>query len=133
MELDQIKKLIDAMAASDLAEMEFNEHGWSLRLVRGHQPARRQSPRPSRQKPQAVEADATVRSPLYGIVWLRPQPDAPEFVSAGSAIKAGQTLCILEAMKVFHEVRATRDGTIASILVTAGSEVEAGQDLMRFG
>jgi acetyl-CoA carboxylase biotin carboxyl carrier protein len=71
-------------------------------------------------------------APLYGVVHLRPTPDEPPFVVAGQAVKAGQTLCVIEAMKVFNEVRAEYDATVAAVLVTSGQEVEAGQALMRF-
>jgi len=71
-------------------------------------------------------------APLFGIVHLRPAPDAPEFVSPGQAVTAGTPLCIIEAMKMFHEVRAERDAIIAAVLVSSGQEVQAGQELIRF-
>jgi acetyl-CoA carboxylase biotin carboxyl carrier protein len=68
---------------------------------------------------------------LPGLVHLRPSPDAPPFVLVGQTVKAGDTVCLIEAMKVFNSVRAERAGTIAAVLVTSESEVEAGQTLMR--
>lgn len=143
MQLDKIKSLIDAMAASDLAEMEFSEDGWSLRLSRGAAakqpaiaspaPARARAPRAANPAAAAVQTDAPVRSPLYGVVWMRPNPASPDFVAPGASVEPGQTLCIVEAMKVFHEIRAERAGTVAALLVASGDEVEAGQDLIRFG
>ena len=53
-------------------------------------------------------------------------------MTAGQAVKAGQTLCVIEAMKVFNEVRAERDATVAAVLVASGQEVDAGQPLLRF-
>jgi acetyl-CoA carboxylase biotin carboxyl carrier protein len=146
MTLDQIKILIDAMAASDLNEMEFSEDGWSLKLVRRPQPsggaqapAKTVSPSNKKGRPVRTEAvaasgegAANVAAPLFGIVYLRPAPDAPAFVSIGQIVTAGTPLCIIEAMKMFHEVRAERDGTVSAILVASGQEVEAGQELMRF-
>lgn len=151
MDLDLIKSLIDAMAASDLAEMEFSEGGWSLRLVRRPQageaathakPAHRATQAEAEERPQQghvrletvpedTPEDAIV-APLFGIVHLQPAPDAPTFVSPGQAVTAGTPLCIIEAMKMFHEIRAGRDGTILSVLVASGEEVQAGQELMRF-
>jgi acetyl-CoA carboxylase biotin carboxyl carrier protein len=149
MDLDLIKSLIDAMAASDLAEMEFSENGWSLRLVRRPQPGEapafakpanrvaqtEERPQPARARldptPEDSPQDAVV-APLFGIVHLQPAPDAPAFVSAGQAVTAGTPLCTIEAMKMFHEIRAERDGTISSVLVASGDEVQAGQELMRF-
>jgi acetyl-CoA carboxylase biotin carboxyl carrier protein len=145
MDLDRIKSLIDAMASSDLAEMQFSEGGWSLRLVRRAQagdasaPAREVSAaaervRPARTRRGPVLDDALQHlvAPLFGIVHLRPAPDAPEFVSPGQAVTAGTPLCIIEAMKMFHEVRAERDAIISAVLVSSGQEVQAGQELMRF-
>ncbi|MGY8635529.1 acetyl-CoA carboxylase biotin carboxyl carrier protein subunit [Bradyrhizobium sp. 14AA] len=145
MDLDRIKTLIDAMAASDLNEMEFSEDGWSLRLVRRAQPDDRvQAPvktapsthtreRPTRAEPDAAPSrEVNVAAPLFGIVHLQPAPDAPVFVSVGQAVTAGMPLCVIEAMKMFHEVRAEQDGTVSAILVASGQEVEAGQELIRF-
>jgi acetyl-CoA carboxylase biotin carboxyl carrier protein len=147
MDLDRVKSLIDAMAASDLAEMQVSEGGWSLRLVRRPQPSdmaeaphviRKAAPagersQPARARLDQVPKDETsgVVAPLFGIVYLQPAPDAPAFVSPGQAVKAGATLCVIEAMKMLHEVRAERDGTISAVLVSSGQEVEAGQQLMR--
>ena len=144
MDLERIKSLIDAMAASDLAEMHFAENGWSLRLVRGasgHQlpvtagqaPIRRTSvatPKPVVARP-AQPAPNLITAPMFGVVYLRPSPDAPDFVTPGQAVTEGAVLCVVEAMKVFNEVRAPRSGIVAELLVTGGQEIEAGQALMR--
>lgn len=144
MNLDRIKTLIDAMAASDLNEMEFSENGWSLKLTRRRHPGEA-AKTPTKAivangRQRAVRAEtaaaptqrvANVVAPLFGIVYLRPAPDAPAFISIGQTVTAGTPLCVIEAMKMFHEVRAERDGTVSAILVTSGQEVEAGQDLMR--
>ena len=145
MDLDRIKTLIDALAASDLNEMEFSEDGWSLRLVRRAQPndmvrapvstapSAHARQRPTRAVPDAApKREANVAAPLFGIVHLQPAPDARAFVSVGQAVTAGTPLCVIEAMKMFHEVRAEQDGTVSAILVASGQEVEAGQELMRF-
>jgi acetyl-CoA carboxylase biotin carboxyl carrier protein len=147
MDLDRVKSLIDAMAASDLAEMQVSEGGWSLRLVRRPQPSealgapqlgRKTAPAAERSQPARARVDRAsnqeisgVVAPLFGIVYLQPAPDAPAFVSPGQTVKAGTPLCVIEAMKMLHEVRAERDGTIAAVLVSSGQEVEAGQQLMR--
>jgi acetyl-CoA carboxylase biotin carboxyl carrier protein len=147
MDPQQIKTLIDAMASSDLAEMEFSQDGWTLRLVRrsatSPSPASSRAPvvgaaRGAADSTRAVDAPVAAATstellaPLYGVVHLRPTPDEPPFVVAGQTVKAGQTLCVIEAMKVFNEVRAEYDATVAAVLVTSGQEVEAGQALMRF-
>jgi len=147
MDPQQIKILIDAMAASDLAEMEYSQDGWTLRLVR-QAPA---SPTPGPQRvpvgaapradaarpgatstPAEPTSAAELHAPLYGVVHLSPSPGEPPFIVAGQAVKAGQTLCVIEAMKVFNEVRAERDAVVDAVLVSSGQEVEAGQALLRF-
>ncbi|HSV36788.1 MAG TPA: acetyl-CoA carboxylase biotin carboxyl carrier protein subunit [Ramlibacter sp.] len=145
MDLQQIKAFIDAMASSDFTEMEFSQDGWTLRLVRGTGGTQVASPR--RVADRATPATATaaapreqavrptenvVRAPLHGVVHLQSSPGEPPFVTSGDAVKAGQTLCVIEAMKVFNEVRAEHDGVVDAVLVTSGEEVEAGQPLARF-
>ena len=71
-------------------------------------------------------------APLYGVVHLSPGPGEPPFVVPGQNVSAGQTLCVVEAMKVFNEVRAEQDATIVEVLVESGQEVDADQPLMRF-
>ena len=137
----QIKAFIDAMAASDLSEMEFSQDGWTLRLVRrgGVVEATRAvdaselRPLPTRQASPATPASSgELTAPLFGVVHLQQTPGDPPFVSVGQAVEAGQTLCVIEAMKVFNEVRAEHDATVAEVLVVSGQEVEAGQPLLRF-
>ena len=94
--------------------------------------ADRVRPARTRRGPVLDEALQHLVAPLFGIVHLRPAPDAPEFVSPGQAVTAGTPLCIIEAMKMFHEVRAERDAIISAVLVSSGQEVQAGQELMRF-
>jgi len=149
MDPQQIKTLIDAMAASDLAEMEYSQDGWTLRLVRHESASTSPTPdalrtsvgaprRAAAARPTAAPAHAEATSaaelhaPLFGVVHLGPAPGEPPFVAVGQAVKSGQTLCVIEAMKVFNEVRAERDATLQAVLVTSGQEVEAGQALMRF-
>ena len=145
MNLQQIKTFIDAMASSDLAEMEVSREGWTLRLARRapHPESRAPSGTAGFQKPltsgarlpvaeAAPALSNEVLAPLYGVVHLQPSPGESPFVEAGVSVKAGQTLCVIEAMKVFNEVRAERDGTVKSVLVKSGQEVEAGQVLLRF-
>jgi acetyl-CoA carboxylase biotin carboxyl carrier protein len=74
---------------------------------------------------------ALLEAPLAGIVHFRPAPDAPAFIEPGDAVRVGDPLCIIEAMKVFNTVRAEHDGVVAAILVPSGSEVDAGQPLLR--
>jgi acetyl-CoA carboxylase biotin carboxyl carrier protein len=148
MDSQQIKAFIDAMASSDLAEIEFSRDGWTLKLVRRPgaaaqapdsapwpvpAPVARRVPRASA-APTATPPTATreLQAPLYGVVHLQAGPGETPYVAAGQAVRAGQTLCVIEAMKVFNEVRAEYDAVVDGVLVVSGQEVEAGQALLRF-
>lgn len=147
MDAQQIKTFIDAMAASDLDEMEISHDGWTLRLVRragGVQVvppgstgvasatvAQPGAPSPAAATPAPASGTTEVLAPLFGVVHLQQAPGEPPFVTPGQAVEAGQLLCVIEAMKVFNDVRAEHDGTIAEVLVSSGQEVEAGQPLLR--
>jgi acetyl-CoA carboxylase biotin carboxyl carrier protein len=145
MNQEQIKTLIDALAGSDLSELEYSENGSTLRLVkqsalagmsrRSALPAVREALAPVEgiaDAALAARASTECLAPLYGVVHLQATPGDPPYVQAGQSIKLGQTLCVIEAMKVFNEVRAERDSTVVAILVGSGEEVEAGQPLFRF-
>ena len=71
------------------------------------------------------------QAPLSGVVYLQPAPGEAPFVQPGQAVKAGQTLCVIEAMKVFNEIPAERAGTVEAFLVTSGQDIDAGQALVR--
>ena len=71
-------------------------------------------------------------APLYGVVHLSPSPSEPAFVRVGEMVQAGQPLCVIEAMKIFNEVRAEHDAVLQEICVASGQEVVAGQPLFRF-
>jgi acetyl-CoA carboxylase biotin carboxyl carrier protein len=70
-------------------------------------------------------------APLSGIIYLRPSPNQPPFVVVGQTISAGATVCVIEAMKTFSEIRAERDGVVEAILVASETLVDAGQPLIR--
>jgi acetyl-CoA carboxylase biotin carboxyl carrier protein len=143
MDTQQIKALIDVMAASDLDEMEISHDGWTLRLVRrGGGGVRLRSSRGNDEE-AVVPAPASVTqggasapspaqhvaAPMFGIVHLQSAPGEAAFVKAGDTIEAGTLVCTIEAMKVFNEVRAEHGGRITAVLVDSGAEVEAGQPL----
>lgn len=146
MQPEQIKSFIDAMASSDLAEMEFSQGDWVLRLVRRPEgatkatavvPSRAAAAAPGTARPAADSslpsgASRELPAPLFGVVHLQSGPGEPPFVVAGQAVLAGQTLCVIEAMKVYNEVCADHDAVVDAVLVASGQEVEAGQALLRF-
>jgi acetyl-CoA carboxylase biotin carboxyl carrier protein len=142
MDRDLIKQLIEALAASDLAELEYRSNGETLRLVKragvapvparaATQSAVSASPAPASSPPPSIAVPDTIFAPAYGIVHLQETSGAPPLVTLGQSVTAGQVLCVIEAMKVFSQVRAERDCTIAAALVESGQEVEAGQPLFR--
>jgi acetyl-CoA carboxylase biotin carboxyl carrier protein len=145
MTLDEIKALIDVMSTSDLAEMEFSKDGWTLRLTRHSEalasppptheaepalPVAHVRPVPSSREPAAASTN-DIKSPLSGIVYLGPSPDAPPFVIVGQTVTTGTTLCTVEAMKMFNPLLAERDGVVEAVFVKTGDEVAAGQPLLR--
>ncbi len=147
MDLRKIKKLIDLLEESNLAEIEIREGEESVRLSR----LSRNAPAlPVQAVPMAVAApvaptaalavapavDAAaksgrdlheghvVRSPMVGTFYASPNPDAPAFVKVGQTVKAGETLGIIEAMKMFNPIEADVAGTVQAILVSSGRPVE---------
>lgn len=150
MDQQRIKQLIDLLGASDLSELTLSEGGSTLTLSRGAGaalpgavPALASTAPPTAVAPapmaNPVEPatpcahDGEVRSPLYGILHLTPAPGEAPFVVVGDTVAAGQTLCIVEAMKMFHQVKAGHPGRVLALLAEAGHEVESGQPLFRLG
>ncbi|NBA97560.1 acetyl-CoA carboxylase biotin carboxyl carrier protein subunit [Pseudomonas sp. R5(2019)] len=139
MKPERIKALIDLMADSDLSELHLSEGDAQLRLLRdGGQPlavpvavasikATEAAPTP----PSSTEFEASAS--LYGVLHLTPSPDQPPFVQVGSQVEVGQTLAIIEAMKMFHPLKAQATGVVKAILACSGDEVQAGQALMLIG
>ena len=139
MDLAKIKALIDLVSRSQVSELELTEGDTTLRLSRSGQPAAAHhapapiappAPPAPEEAPAAAAPDA-VCAPSFGVFHRTPAPDAPPFVTPGARVEAGQTLCLIEAMKVFTAIAAPQAGTIEAILVESGAEVEAGQPLFR--
>jgi len=147
MDLAKIKALIDLVSRSQVTELELTEGDTTLRLsrsaaiptqqrVEAAQPVVQPSASlpetpPLPEAPPCVPQDGAVRSPSFGIFHGTPAPDAPPFVTVGTTVEASQTLCLIEAMKVFTPVTAPYAGTVEAILAEGGEEVEAGQMLFR--
>jgi acetyl-CoA carboxylase biotin carboxyl carrier protein len=154
MDLRKIKKLIDLLEESNLAEIEIKEGEESVRLARVPKgmmqaaqpmPMQMQAPAPHHPEPArgpvatpalaATAAEAqkakpelpeghTVRSPMVGTFYGAPNPDAPPFVKIGQTVKAGDTLGIIEAMKMFNPIEADVGGVVQAILVESGQPIE---------
>lgn len=136
MDSARIKGLMDLLAESDLLELSLTEGDSTLRLFK--QPGQTViSVAPSvvaAAKASAPVATAVeIKASLYGVLHLTPAVGEAPFVTVGQAIEAGQTVAVIEAMKMFHPVKAKVAGQLVEILAQAGVEVEAGQALFRLG
>jgi len=152
MDIRKIKKLIELLEETGISEIEIKEGEESLRLSRhsssthaapapihysvpAQMPASHSAPAPSHvvgeSKPAASSTTSghRVRSPMVGTLYTSPSPEAPAFVSVGQMVKVGDTLCIIEAMKMFNEIEADRAGKIVEILVSNGDPIEYDQPL----
>ena len=141
LDLDKLSALFELLAEKDIAEFEHEEGGVRLRVARGGRAA--QAPLAELSPPAAAlkgvdPADAAtdgdsadVTSPFVGSFYRSPSPDAPAFVEIGSMVRAGQTLCIIEAMKLMNEIESEWAGTVTEIFAQNGKRVEYGQKLFR--
>lgn len=140
-----VKELADILDASGLAEIEYETEAVSIRLSRvtGAMPVAATTPppvaapaapvaAPVAEAPSANPAShpGAVTSPMVGTVYTSPEPDAPAFISEGDTVKAGQTLFIVEAMKVMNPITAPKAGKISNILVQNAQPVEFGEALV---
>ena len=154
MDLRKIKKLIELLEESQLAEIEIHEGEESVRLIRQHaQPAAAQTiqlpalgpaapaysgpPAASQPLASAAEEDdgrrlpegEVIRSPMVGTYYSSPNPDSPAFVKVGSTVSTGDTLCLIEAMKMFNQIEAEISGQVVAVLVEDGQPVEFDEPL----
>jgi acetyl-CoA carboxylase biotin carboxyl carrier protein len=137
--LDDILKLLDALAALPFETVEVSTADVTVRVGRGGavlQP----SPQGARADKKSAAASAgapaaqgkkpvAVASPIIGMFYSSPSPDEAPFVSVGDEVKTGQTLCIVEAMKLMNEIPSPVSGTVVEVLANDGGEVEVGQTL----
>ena len=130
-----IDELADAMVHHQLTSLSYANKDVSIEMTRGGvaMPAPMPVAPISSDTPAAPAASpegTAVTAPLVGTIYIAPEPGAPPFVTEGSAVKSGQTLLIVEAMKTMNPVTAPKDGTVKRILVTDGEPVEYGQTLL---
>jgi len=153
MDLRKLKKLIDLVQESGIAELEITEGEERVRIASGGgvsvtplaapAPVARAAPAqaasavvasaPAAAEPAAVQEGHVVKSPMVGTFYRAPSPDAKPFVDVGATVKEGQTICVIEAMKLMNEIEADAAGTIKAILVENGQPVEYGQALFIIG
>ncbi|MGZ3184907.1 MAG: acetyl-CoA carboxylase biotin carboxyl carrier protein [Telluria sp.] len=156
MDLRKLKTLIDLVAESDIAELEVTEGESKVRIVKSGGMAQNQlvmmpsqgvtqqfaAPAPAAAPVAApaaaapaapVETGHIVKSPMVGTFYRSSAPGAAPFIEVGQSVKEGDTLCIIEAMKLLNEIDADASGTITKILVENGQPVEFGQPLFVIG
>jgi acetyl-CoA carboxylase biotin carboxyl carrier protein len=150
MDLRKLKTLIDLVSESNVSELEITEAEGKVRIVKTPPPAVMAAPAPvvavaapavaaaPAPAAPATTAPATVvdavqghvvKSPMVGTFYRASSPGAKPFVELGSAIKAGEPICIVEAMKILNEIESDHSGTVTQILVENGQAVEYGQPL----
>lgn len=150
MDLRKLKKLIDLVEASGIAELEITEGEEKVRIAKsiaGAPMLMQQAPQfmhaaaPAAAAPAAAVVPAedalpeghVVRSPMVGTFYRAPAPGAKNFAEVGQSVNAGDTVCIIEAMKLLNEIEADQGGIIKAILVENGQPVEYGEPLFVIG
>jgi acetyl-CoA carboxylase biotin carboxyl carrier protein len=149
MDLRKLKTLIDLVSESNVSELEITEAEGKVRIVKGGgvvqqvvapmavpavaAPATAAASMPAAAAPSPAAAPAPtghmVKSPMVGTFYRSASPGAKPFIEVGSQVKEGDTVCIIEAMKILNEIEADKSGTITQILVENGQAVEYGQPL----
>jgi acetyl-CoA carboxylase biotin carboxyl carrier protein len=154
MDLRKLKKLIDLVQESGIAELEITEGEEKVKIVKGGSvsagvpaagpvsvpagaetrvaaPSAPTAAAPA--EPLAGQEGHVVKAPMVGTFYRSPSPDAKAFVEVGQAVKEGDTICIIEAMKLMNEIEADASGVVKAILVENGQPVEYGQPLFILG
>ena len=150
MDLRKLKTLIDLVSESNVSELEITEAEGKVRIVKGPvgapmavaAPLTVAAPVPGASADGSAAAPATpaaaepaaisghiVKSPMVGTFYTASSPEAKPFVQVGSVVKEGDTICIIEAMKILNEIEADKSGTVTRVMVDNGQAVEYGQPL----
>lgn len=151
MDIRKIKKLIELLQDSDVAEIEIKENEESVRIARGNAGAPSMvyappavapvaAPMPAAAAPAALSPapaevsdlppGSVVESPMVGTFYRSSSPDAKAFIEEGQSVSKGDTLCIIEAMKIMNQIEAEVSGTVRAILIEDGQPVEFGEPLV---
>jgi len=146
MDIRKVKKLIELLEESGIAELEINEGEESVRISRysssappapvnyavpsAPAPAAPSAPAATESEEESLPSGHIVKSPMVGTYYSSPSPGSKPFVSVGDSVSAGDTICIVEAMKILNQIEADVSGTIKAILVDNAQPVEYGQPLM---
>ena len=135
---DLIRKLAGIMDETGLTEIELGSETYSVRVARGGTVVAASAP-PAAVAPIADQAPevaspadhpGVVTSPMVGVAYTSAEPGAPAFVNVGDTVKAGQVVLLIEAMKVFNQIKTSKAGTVKTIFVESGAPVEFGEPLL---
>lgn len=141
MHLKEIRELIKMLDETEITELNLESEGFKISIKKGNasgetlpqaapaSPAARETAPPAMEEGKSTAGLVPVVAPMVGTFYGAPAPDAPSFVEVGSRVKAGQVVCIIEAMKLMNEIEAEVDGKIVEILVENGQPLEYGQEL----
>tara|TARA_B100001093_G_scaffold485038_1_gene519006 strand:+ start:1189 stop:1632 length:444 start_codon:yes stop_codon:yes gene_type:complete len=135
-----VRKLAGLLDETGLGEIEYSIDNWKIRVVKHTSisiPASQNiagvsenRPTNNTNEPQSTEGPEVLKSPMVGTAYLTPDPDSPPFVIVGSDVNEGETVLIIEAMKVMNPIPAHRSGKVKEILVQGGDPLEFGQPIM---
>ncbi len=150
MDLQEIRRIIELMNEHGLTEFDVSKKDFHLKLKKGTDLAELRglmaslpsgptvggyAPPPATSgnipAPAAVVVGSEITSPMVGTFYLKPAPEAPNFVEIGSTVSIGETLCIIEAMKVMNEIKAEKSGTICAVVAEDCTPVQYGDVLFR--
>lgn len=138
---DELTRLLALMAEHDLEEMEVERAGLRVRFRKraarampvatgGPPPGADVDAPPAPGDPEGAPGPRVLRAPIVGTVYRAPAPDEAPFVEVGARVRKGQVLCLIEAMKLMHEIDAEEDGTVVAIFIENGQAVEYGERLL---
>ena len=136
MEIDDLKELISLLLDTDITELQLEKDGTKVKIRRQMLlPSLEMRPKATTVIERSTETDEetqrliTVTAPIVGTFYRSPSPDTPAFVDAGTRVKKGQVICVIEAMKLMNEIESEADGVVVRALVENGQPVEYGEPL----
>jgi acetyl-CoA carboxylase biotin carboxyl carrier protein len=150
-ELQEIRRIVELMNEHGLTHFDLTKKDFHLKLKKGadlddlrgllsalpaapapgYPPATQAPAAAASTTPAPAAEGAEITSPMVGTFYVKPAPDAPNFVTVGSTVSVGQTICIIEAMKVMNEIKAERSGTICAVIAEDCTPVQYGDVLFR--
>jgi acetyl-CoA carboxylase biotin carboxyl carrier protein len=132
---NHVKKLANILNDSNLTEIEYENNGIRIRLYKSSrlnltQDIHKENMAPDRTEKNMTDFSSVIKSPMVGIIYRAPNPEAPDFIKIGEKVTHGQTLLIIEAMKIMTPLKSPKSGTIKKILVHNAEPVEFDQPLL---